>query len=351
MATAFFVSTPNLSRANKMTLPGEKLIIRIWESVADKGIGSIFRPAQIRREGLANIEVRRAEQLALAQMEREIQEIRNGTRELSDFSLKLPFADERRVKSNLRVEPVINTATLIEKVSLQGMADSLQKEVNITKALIYAEESVMQDDAEPSDEKVEDDWIYRWKDCASQISSDDMQRLWGRLLAGEVKQPGAYSLRCLEFVRNLSQREAKLIERVLRLDLDGAIWSGFEVEDGALRYAEYLELESLGILTGVTGNISNNITTHEPGVKWIRFLRSHKKGLLITHSDLNATLKIKGYAVSALGLQMKSLAELECDEKYLRKLGEFVKEQGFSVEIVDYLLKDGYYMFGNAIEL
>jgi hypothetical protein len=334
-----------------MTIPGEKLIIRIWESVADKGIGSIFRPDQIRREGLANLEIRRAELLALAQVEREIKDIRNGVKDLSDFSLKLPFADERRVKSDLRIEPVINTENLIEKVGLQGVADNLQKEVNITKALIYAEESVMQDDTKPSEDKVEEDWIYRWKDCAGQISSDDMQRLWGRLLAGEVKQPGAYSLRCLEFVRNLSQREAKLIERVLRLDVDGAIWSGFEVEDGAPRYAEYLELESLGILTGVTGNISNNITTHEPGVKWIRFLRSNKKGLLITHDDLNAILKIKGYAVSALGLQMKTLAELECDEKYLRKLGEFAKVEGFSVEIVDYLLKDNYYMFRNSVKL
>jgi hypothetical protein len=53
-----------------MEWPGERLIIRLWETLAEKGIGSLLKPWQIKREGIAHIEVRRAELLALAQAER-----------------------------------------------------------------------------------------------------------------------------------------------------------------------------------------------------------------------------------------------------------------------------------------
>lgn len=34
-----------------MELPGEKLIIRIWETLSEKGIGAIFKPSTSRRSG------------------------------------------------------------------------------------------------------------------------------------------------------------------------------------------------------------------------------------------------------------------------------------------------------------
>ena len=41
-----------------MEAPGEKLIIKLWESIADKGIGSLLKPWQIRREGRASIDLK-----------------------------------------------------------------------------------------------------------------------------------------------------------------------------------------------------------------------------------------------------------------------------------------------------
>ena len=40
-----------------MEFPGEKLVIRLWETVTEKGIGSWLRPWQNRREGRAQIDV------------------------------------------------------------------------------------------------------------------------------------------------------------------------------------------------------------------------------------------------------------------------------------------------------
>ena len=58
-----------------MTFPGEKLVIRLWETIADKGIGGFLKPWQIKREGMAHLEVRRAELLALAQTKKDVEDI------------------------------------------------------------------------------------------------------------------------------------------------------------------------------------------------------------------------------------------------------------------------------------
>ncbi len=41
-----------------MDLPGEKLLIKLWETITEKGIGSLLSPWQTIRTGKARNEVR-----------------------------------------------------------------------------------------------------------------------------------------------------------------------------------------------------------------------------------------------------------------------------------------------------
>src|SRR4051812_20862826 len=59
-------------------IPGEKLAIKVWQSLVDNGIAGLFRPEHIRREGRAETDVEVERKLLLAQTEKEIEEIRNG---------------------------------------------------------------------------------------------------------------------------------------------------------------------------------------------------------------------------------------------------------------------------------
>ncbi len=65
-----------------------------------------------------------------------------------------------------------------------------------------------------SDEPIDQDWATRFFDIAQDISNEQMQDLWGRILAGEIKQPHSYSLRTLETLRNITSEEAQLFERI-----------------------------------------------------------------------------------------------------------------------------------------
>jgi hypothetical protein len=64
-----------------------------------------------------------------------------------------------------------------------------------------------------SEKPVEEDWLAQFIDYCKDVSSDEMQTLWARLLAGEVTQPGTYSYRTLSAVKMLSPRVANLFTR------------------------------------------------------------------------------------------------------------------------------------------
>ena len=59
-------------------------------------------------------------------------------------------------------------------------------------------------------------WEKQWSEGASRVGLDDDERRtwWARLLAGEIKQPGTYSLRTLAIMDVLSAAEARLFTRL-----------------------------------------------------------------------------------------------------------------------------------------
>ena len=175
-----------------MDIPGEKLIIRLWETITEKGIGGLLTPWQMRRTGRAKIDLQREERLALAQAEIDIKEIRSGHKRFTDYRL---------VEGPVQNDEMAITGTdavshaLITTAQRNVFLGQMQAEVNIGKAFLSAETDLAGDAQEPPNRMVDDDWLLRWRDSAGRVSSEELQTLWGRVLAGEIKSPGTFSLR------------------------------------------------------------------------------------------------------------------------------------------------------------
>ncbi|MYC32465.1 MAG: DUF2806 domain-containing protein [Chloroflexi bacterium] len=65
---------------------------------------------------------------------------------------------------------------------------------------------------------VNSSWKKHWEERASRVGIDDSERRiwWARLLAGEIKQPGTFSLRTLAVMDTLSTEEARLFTRICK---------------------------------------------------------------------------------------------------------------------------------------
>ena len=64
-----------------------------------------------------------------------------------------------------------------------------------------------------SDSPVDEDWVVRFFNIVEDVSDEQMQLLWGKILAGEVKSPNSFSIHTLELMKNLEKAEAELFTK------------------------------------------------------------------------------------------------------------------------------------------
>lgn len=91
-----------------------------------------------------------------------------------------------------------------------------RRQQNIESVTSFAASELANEETVP-DETPDQDWITRFFSFAQDISTEQMQHLWGRILAGEISKPGTYSLKALNLVRDFKQEDAEQVERVAKL--------------------------------------------------------------------------------------------------------------------------------------
>lgn len=323
-----------------MQIPGEALLGKLWETLADKAIGNLLKPWQIRREGRALLDVKRDELLVLAQAERDAEAIRRGAHILAaggaKHQLLLP-PDHHEPEATKAADVVEHDfdRTKYSGLTQAANAEILRKEVNVAKAILHAE-AVLESELEaPSTDSPSDDWIYRWRDYASSVSAEELQLLWGRVLAGEVKSPGSFSVRFLNFLHNLDKSEAQLISTAMPYVITDFLCSASKehLERSGLTFANLLVLQELGLLTGVEGLGLSKQYSAPPGEKLRILIRSHGIGLGFEAHEDTASLEIPAYVVTSLGQQLARLGNFQADLSYLEAVGMFIKSKGFIVHL------------------
>lgn len=332
-----------------MRAPGEELVGKLWVTLADNAVGGLLRPWQIRREGRAKLEVQAEEVVAMAIAEKKAKEIAGDGGSLE--SVYVGVEAERLVG---RIEPTISAEHVVEIAREISLKDFLRRERNMAEAILVAEEELLSFKGEVTDKEIEEDWIQRWRSLAGEVSAKDLQYLWGQILAGETKTPGQYSLRTLDFLKNLSQDEAKDIESIAPFVVGGRIIKGVEgfpedfgVSDGTLLY-----LQSVGVLSSVD-SISTNVQwgSYDPD----RFEHSFVVGdraLIIEGKSSDATIRLPVIIITEVGKQVLSLVKSEPNEKYIFAVGRRIKELGFNVRVAKVIsIVDDWVEHDDGIEL
>lgn len=119
-------------------------------------------------------------------------------------------------------------------------------------------------------QKYDFDWFMRFYDIVGNISDGEMQALWARILAGELHQKGTYSLQLLDILKNFTQKQAELVNRVCShcfMSEDKAFipndqeYSKFV----GITYQDILDLDGLGLMnsSGII-SLSANVKPDRP---------------------------------------------------------------------------------------
>lgn len=63
-------------------------------------------------------------------------------------------------------------------------------------------------------EKIDVDWAVNFLEKAANYSDEDMQYIWARILAEELKVPGSYSRKTINILNDLDKQDAELFTRI-----------------------------------------------------------------------------------------------------------------------------------------
>jgi hypothetical protein len=109
-----------------------------------------------------------------------------------------------------------------------------------------------QPNGQPAAHEVDEDWLNVFERYAEDASTERMQKLWGRVLAGEIRKPGHYSMRTLRFLSEFSQSDALLFEQFANIAFRDFAPKKLVVPTGTEDIRQLVYLESAGLIHGAS---------------------------------------------------------------------------------------------------
>lgn len=109
------------------------------------------------------------------------------------------------------------------------------------------------DAAVAPDSELDEDWLNVFERYAEDASSDRFQKLWGRVVAGEIRRPGHFSTRTLRFLSEFSQADALTFEQFSKIAFGDASPKKLAMPQDKVDIRDLINLESSGLIQGASG--------------------------------------------------------------------------------------------------
>ena len=170
---------------------------------------------------------------------------------------------------------------------------------------------------------VDHDWTARFFAEVQDVSSEKMQQIWAKILAGEVETPGRTSMQTLSILKNMSQRDAELFERVAPFIMKDFVLSDASTEkiSGFPPYSDFLKLSYHNLMHVESG-------LHATFVKPSDYhFQDHNTVYQITESDPGTyNVSIPCYVLTPSGQELYAFIQCSKNEDYLGVLAAFLKK-------------------------
>ena len=173
------------------TIPGVDKLVEVTASGVGSIAGTFLATWRARREGKARI--------IAAEAEAKVLEIRA---QAHAEARRLLRADEPIAGGELELSDRIT-----ERIQYQEQKRLANMQAVVGRAAVHLE------DKEVPETEPDHDWAARFFTEVQGVSSEEMQVLWAKVLAGEVERPGGTSVRTLGLLRDLDQGTAALFAK------------------------------------------------------------------------------------------------------------------------------------------
>ncbi len=103
--------------------------------------------------------------------------------------------------------------TLLERALVRERQRKELQQKNLEQIIKVAYASCKKETAGDPDQ----DWLQRFFDLAKDIHNSSMQKLWAQVLKREVTNPGSTSMKALKILKDMTPKEAQILQRAASL--------------------------------------------------------------------------------------------------------------------------------------
>lgn len=274
--------------------------------------------------------------LLLAKGRTEIQLKKEELFELEEAKVYAEYnAEKLREKLDLTLEKNERTQIITEIATLKHQIEQLKKQQNIMYSLVEGIKEFKSSDLNSENIVLpEDDWLQDWQEKASRFSNQHAYSLWGKILAGEIKNKGTFSYRTLDILKNLTQEDAELFLKAVSISFSSAnlifIIDSIS-ESKTLTYANWATLQDIGLVTQVSSlppEISYQVSLNTP----MRIESRDYTFIVETNNEPFEFLE-RCYIFSEAGKSLLKIIDFEENLEYFKSIKKYFEEKYSSAKV------------------
>lgn len=178
------------------------------------------------------------------------------------------------------------------------------------------------------------DWFVRFYETVGNVSDEEMQLMWAKILAGEVNKPNSFSLGTLDVMRNLDKQDAELFAKICKHCIqssEGLYLPNYDnfLKNAGITFSEILRLDEIGLVNS-SGFITSNMNLLDDSY-------IINQDLIIIIATENETIKecsIRVYPLTRIGSEIATLiGETTSDEDFILFAKEVAKGNSLKVSV------------------
>ena len=237
-----------------------------------------------------------------------------------------------------------------------------KRQVNIESVVRKA--ALQLGDGEVQDHEVDHDWTARFFNDVQDVSSEEMQQLWAKILAGEVERPGNTSLKAMSILKGLDRTTAILFRTLCSARMTpvigqqggGTVRAGIDtvpslhssatknsLQEYGLSYASLNRLNEHGLIVPeYNSRWTNPVTDAGLGKspRWISMAFGFQDRIWvwvpIDNREGDFKVEIDGILLTTSGMELARAVDIEAMPEYQQAVAGFFKQKGLSMSAIDF---------------
>ena len=168
------------------------------------------------------------------------------------------------------------------------------------------------------------DWFMRFYRASSNVSDKDIQDIWAKILADEIRNPSTYSYMTIDVLKNIGKKDAHLFDELLLHSFklqNRWILPNYEnyLKERNITYENIMHLSELNLLYN-----KSTLTLDVQICRENTFLTKNNDLIMLASPSNNKDeiLKIKSYSFTTVGSELASIRDVVPNNDELVSLGK-----------------------------